>query len=235
MRLLSVPRPETGCLSYLVVDPHAAACLLVDPAQDPSNALLQAEKLGVAVTSILETHTHADHISGARALGARLQVPVHLPALSRSTYPHRPYREGTALRVGDVELRAIHTPGHTHDSMCLVVDGHALVGDALLVGTVGRADFYPEGPEEAYHTVFDKLLKMDDALKIHPAHFGPLQGLPTRTSTTLGRERLRNEALTQKSKADFVRYMTEGWPPKPHGWERIVATNRKGWAPGAGR
>ena len=225
MRFLPVPRAETGCLSYVIVDEATGACLVVDPPEDPKVVLRAVEGLQARVTEVLETHTHADHISGAPFVSEMLGVPVLLPSKSQATYPHRSYADADMLRVGDVEVRALHTPGHTADSMSLIVGDRALVGDALLVGTVGRADFYHEGIEELYHSIFDKLLKFEDELMIHPAHFGPRHGLPDRTSTTLGEERLTNEALNQKTKPDFVRFMTEGWPPKPHGWEQIVERN----------
>ncbi len=228
MRLLPVPRAETGCLSYIIVDESAGECLVVDPPEDPKVVLRAAEDLPARIIEVLETHTHADHISGAHLVGDMLGVPVRLPTRSQAIYSHRSYGDGDTVRVGDVELRALHTPGHTADSMSLIVGDGALVGDALLVGTVGRGDFYPQGIEELYHSIFDKLLKLQDELMIHPAHFGPRQGLPERTSTTLGEERRTNEALNQKTKPDFVRYMTEGWPPKPQGWEQIVERNLKG-------
>ncbi len=228
MRFLPVTRVGTGCLSYVVVDEAGGACVVVDPPEDSKVVLRAVEGLQAHITEVLETHTHADHISGAHLLGQSLRVPVRLPSKSQATYAHISYSDGDTLRVGDVEIRAVHTPGHTADSMSLVLEDRALVGDALLVGSVGRADFYPEGIEELYHSIFDKLLKFSDELVIHPAHFGPRHGLPERTSTTLGEERRTNEALNQRTKPDFVRCMTDGWPPKPHGWEQIVERNLQG-------
>lgn len=228
MKVLALPRIESGCLSYVVADETVGDSLLIDPPEDSDGLLRMARSVSERITSIVETHTHADHLSGAHRLGRILGVPVLLPERSRAIYPHTPYPDGGTVRVGDVELRALSTPGHTADSMSLVGGGHALVGDALLVGTVGRADFYPDGIEELYHTIFDRLLRLDDGLLVHPAHFGPLQGLPDRIATTIGEERTSNGALTQRSKADFVRYMTEDWPPKPRDWERIVAQNLTG-------
>jgi hydroxyacylglutathione hydrolase len=228
MRFLPVPRVETGCISYVIVDDVAGAYVVVDPPEDPKGVLRAIEGVPAQVAEVWETHTHADHISGAHFLGESLGVPVRLPSRSEATYTHRTYGDGDTLRIGDLEIRALHTPGHTPDSMSLVLGNRALVGDALLVGSVGRADFYPEGIEELYHSIFDKLLKFTDDLTIHPAHFGSRHGLPERTSTTLGEERRTNEALNQTTKPEFVRYMTEGWPPKPQGWEQIVERNLKG-------
>jgi glyoxylase-like metal-dependent hydrolase (beta-lactamase superfamily II) len=111
--------------------------------------------------------------------------------------------------------------------MTLVLDDRALVGDTLLVGSPGRADFYEQGPEELYHSIFDKLLKLQDELVLYPSHFGPKHGLPEAMMTTLGHEKRSDEALSLRNQHDFVRYMTEGWPPKPHGWEAIVAANTR--------
>jgi len=220
-----VPRPETGCLAYVVGDPATREAVLVDPPEDTARIEAAARELGVQVTGVVESHTHADHLSGARAYAARTGVPIWLPAMSKARFPHRGIEDGKEVSVGDLRMRALHTPGHTPDSMVLVVEGKAIVGDTLLVGTVGRADFYPRGPEELYHSIFDRLLRLDDALEIYPAHYGPKHGLPEKLMTTLGAEKRTNEALTQATKADFVKYMTEGWPPKPHGWEAIVAQN----------
>ena len=126
---------------------------------------------------------------------------------------------------GGVRVRAIHTPGHTPDHMTFVLEDAALVGDCLLVGTVGRADFYDDGPEELYQSIFDRILRLSDEVAVYPAHYGPNHGLPEDRSTTIGRERRFNDALTQTTKEDFVRYMVEGWPPKPAGWREISERN----------
>ncbi|HEV8361575.1 MAG TPA: MBL fold metallo-hydrolase [Candidatus Thermoplasmatota archaeon] len=225
MRLEQIARPETGCLAYLVVDEATHDALAIDPPEDPAPVLERARALGARITRVAETHTHADHKSGARALAAKVGARIWLPEKSGAQFPHEAVRDGAELRVGDAKLRAIATPGHTADAMCFVGDGKAIVGDTLLVGTAGRADFYPQGPEELFHSLFDKLLKLDDAVVVYPAHYGPKHGLPPEVVTTIGHERRANEALTQKTKDDFVKYMTEGWPPKPHGWQEIVAAN----------
>jgi glyoxylase-like metal-dependent hydrolase (beta-lactamase superfamily II) len=225
MRLEQIARPETGCLAYLVVDESTHEAMAIDPPEDPSPVLERARGLGARITQVAETHTHADHRSGARALAAKVGARIWLPEKSGAQFAHERVRDNTDLRVGDTKLRALATPGHTQDAMCFVGEGRAVVGDTILVGTAGRADFYPQGPEELFHSLFEKLLKLDDALELYPAHFGPQHGLPPELVTTLGHERRVNEALTQKTKHDFVKYMTEGWPPKPHGWQEIVAAN----------
>jgi glyoxylase-like metal-dependent hydrolase (beta-lactamase superfamily II) len=200
-------------------------CVIIDPTQDPYLYDEAARAHHLRIVGVWETHTHADHISSARALASTAKVPIHLPAKAGATFPHVAITDGARLKVGDLEVRAIATPGHTPDAMSFVSGDDALVGDTLLVGTVGRADFYPEGPVELYHSIFDKMLKLSDGVRIYPCHFGPKHGLPAERTTTLGRERKENEALTQKSKDDFVKYMTEGWPPQPHGWKDIMWQN----------
>jgi len=223
-----IPQSATGCLAYIVADEEAGELAVIDPPADITLVQEEAKRVGLPIKVVFETHTHADHVSGAHALGAKLGVAVHLPFLNRSRWPHESIGDGACLRVGDLCLRAIHSPGHTVCSMSLVMDDRVLVGDALLVGTVGRSDFYDEGPEEMYHTIFDKILKLEDRLEVYPAHYGPKHGLPEKLMTTVGHERKTNEALTIKTKDEFIRYLTEGWPPKPHGWERIVETNLSG-------
>jgi len=225
MPVVQLPRESTGCLSYLLGDGSSKQCVIVDPTQDPFLYDEAARAHGLRVVGVWETHTHADHISSARAMANLLNVPLSMPAKAGASFPHLAITDGAALRVGDLHVRAISTPGHTPDAMTCLAGDEALVGDTLLVGTVGRADFYPEGPTELYHSVFDKLLRLSDAVKIYPCHYGTKHGLPDTRSTTLGHERKSNEALTQSTKEDFIRYMTEGWPPQPHGWREIMWKN----------
>jgi hydroxyacylglutathione hydrolase len=226
--VIQMARESSGCLSYLIADPPAGVCAVVDPTQDPFLYDEAARAHELEIVGVWETHTHADHISSARSLAAARKVALWMPAKSGAAFPHTPISEGTHLRVGDVDVKPIATPGHTPDAMTFLAGDEALVGDTLLVGTVGRADFYPEGPAELYHSVFDKLLRLSDAVNIHPCHFGPKHGLPPDRSTTIGRERASNEAITQKTKEAFIRYMTEGWPPQPHGWKEIQYANTHG-------
>lgn len=222
-----VVREASGCLGYLVGDPAAREALVVDPPQELDLVTAPARHLGVGITAVADTHTHADHRSGAHRLAEATGARLLLPAKSPATFPHERLAHGGDVRVGDLRLRALDTPGHTPDAMTLVFEDRALVGDTLLVGTAGRADFYPEGPEELYHSLFDTLLKLRDELLIFPAHFGGHHGLPPDLMTTLGKERRVNEALTQRTKEDFLKYMTEGWPPQPKGWRDIVAANQR--------
>lgn len=227
MILRQLARAETGCMSYLIGDSEACVGAIVDPTEDVQKFLDEAATQGLRIERVLETHTHADHVSGARALAAALRVPIHLPSRSKAQYAHESIADNGRIRIGDVEIQATHTPGHTPDHVTFVLEDSALVGDSLLVGTVGRADFYDRGPEELYHSMFDKILKLSDSVVVYPAHYGPRHGLPEDRFTTIGRERRFNEALAVATKEDFIRYLTEGWPPKPRDWEAIVERNTR--------
>ena len=225
LRVVPIAREATGCLGYLLVDEATRKCVAVDPTLDPFVYDDSARLHGWAVTAVWETHTHADHISSARALSRQLGIPLYVPEKAGAAFEHRAIAEGTHLRVGDVDVRALSTPGHTPDAMTFVAGDEALAGDTLLVGTVGRADFYERGPEELYHSIFDKILHLSDSIRIHPCHFGPKHGLPETRMTTMANEKVANEALTLKTKESFIKYMTEGWPPQPHGWKEIMYQN----------
>jgi len=224
---VQLPRRETGCLSYVVADPQTRRAAVVDPPQDLAPILSAVAAQRLHVDAVVETHTHADHLSGARRLASHAQARLVLPERSPAAFPYEKLADGGDFRVGDLRLRALATPGHTPDAMTLVLADRALVGDTLLPGTAGRADFYEGGIEEMYHSLFDRLLRLSDDLLVYPAHYGAKHGLPEKLFTTIGDERRSNEALTQATKEDFVRYMTEGWPEKPHGWREIVAANTR--------
>lgn len=226
-RFHQVVREASGCLGYIVADPGTREALVVDPPAELALVTAPAQAMGVRIAAVADTHTHADHRSGAHRLAQATGARLLLPAKSPATFPHEGMVHGRDLRVGDLRLRALDTPGHTPDAMSLVFEDRAIVGDTLLVGTAGRSDFYPRGPEELYHSLFDVLLKLRDELQVYPAHFGPHHGLPLTMMTTLGHERKVNEALTQATKEDFIRYMTEGWPPQPAGWKEMMAANQQ--------
>ena len=177
-------RRGSDCYQYRQ-DPGARAAVVIDPTLDPDVYLQMASAHGATVEAVWETHTHADHISSARHVGRKAGVALHMPAKAGAAIDHVPISPSTHLRVGDLEVRALDTPGHTPDAMTFLVGDDAIVGDTLLVGTVGRADFYPAGPEELYHSIFDKVLRLSDSVRIHPCHYGPKHGLPETRETTM--------------------------------------------------
>jgi len=218
-------RPETGCVAYLVGDPASRAAVLIDPGRDvaPYRALLAEEDWRLA--SIVETHTHADHLAGHAALHAATGAPIYLGRRSPAAYPHRSLEEGEELAVGAGTIEVLETPGHTPDHLTLRVGDRIFTGDTLLLGSCGRTDLGPGSPDALYESLTEKILRLPEETEVRPAHVGSLHGLPQRSASTVGFERATNEALQQPSREAFLRYMTEGWPPKPAEFDRIVAAN----------
>ncbi|MGA8665159.1 MAG: MBL fold metallo-hydrolase [Thermoplasmata archaeon] len=226
--LRQLPRPETGCLTYFVGDPASRQAVIVDPGIDPEpyRALLKEGRW--KLVAIVESHTHADHLAGHSALHAATEAPIFLSHRSPAAYPHRTLTGGEAISFGASELVAIETPGHTPDHLTLQVRDKIFTGDTLLLGSVGRTDLGEGSPEALFESLTEKLFRLPPSTEVYPAHYGPLHALPPRYVSTLGFERATNEALNQGSREGFVKYMTEGWPPKPANFETIVRANLEG-------
>jgi len=194
------------------------------------------------ITHIIETHIQADHLSGCRELAAKTGAPIYLHEAAQAHFPFQPLKDGDELELGNVTVRALHTPGHSSDSICLLVTDKTrgpepwilLTGDTLFVGDAGRPDLH--GPaeskrlaEQLYDSLFLKLAPLDDALALYPTHFAgsacgrAMSGNP---SSTLGFERRFNPALKPRSKAEFVRFMLENLPPQPPEFAAIRRKNQ---------
>jgi glyoxylase-like metal-dependent hydrolase (beta-lactamase superfamily II)/rhodanese-related sulfurtransferase len=223
--MIQLPRPETGCLAYLVADANAGVAVVIDPGHDvaPYRALLQEH--GWSLAAIVESHTHADHLAGHAALHAATGAPIWVSHRSPAAYPHRTLTEGEAVRFGTEEITVLETPGHTRDHLTLRVRDRIFTGDTLLLGSVGRTDLGDGSPDLLYQSLTEKLLRLPESTEVYPAHFGAHHALPDRYVSTLGFERASNEALRLGSLAAFRTYMTEGWPQKPADFDRIVAAN----------
>ncbi|HYK93934.1 MAG TPA: MBL fold metallo-hydrolase [Thermoplasmata archaeon] len=223
--LRQIPRRETGCLSYFVGDPRARVGVLIDPGHDVEPYLDLLRTGDWRLAAILETHTHADHRAGHAALHARTDAPILVGRLSPALYPHRSLEEGESVEFGGERLDILETPGHTRDHVSVRVRDKVFTGDTLLVGSCGRTDLGDGSPDRLWESLHDKLLRLPAETEVLPAHFGPHHALIDRFSSTIGYERATNEALLQPDRAAFLRYMTEGWPPKPAEFDRIVAEN----------
>jgi glyoxylase-like metal-dependent hydrolase (beta-lactamase superfamily II)/rhodanese-related sulfurtransferase len=222
-----------GCLahaSYLIGDGGEA--VVVDPSRDVEMYLEEAEAHGLAIRWVLETHLHADFVSGHRDLAARTGATIAIGARAEAGYPHRALRQGDELRVGDVRIRTLETPGHTPESLSFVVYEHpadavpwgVLTGDTLFVGDVGRVDILSsrlpvrELAGLLYDSVHGKLMTLPDDTRVYPAHgAGSLCGrsIGKETWSTIGRERAMNPALRAMSRDDFVADITRDVPETP--------------------
>ncbi len=238
-----------GCLaqaSYMIGDGGEAA--VVDPKRDVDEYLEEAEKQGLRIRHVIETHLHADFVSGHRELAARTGAKIYFGAKAGATFDHVPVREGDEIRMGSVALRFLETPGHTPESVSVVVVDQSkgeqpeavLTGDTLFIGDVGRPDLLGArmSAEELagllYDSLHGKLLALPDSTRVYPAHgAGSLCGrnISNETSSTIGEQRRFNYALKPIAKEEFVRMMTADLPEAPAYFSRDVAINREG-APG---
>jgi glyoxylase-like metal-dependent hydrolase (beta-lactamase superfamily II)/rhodanese-related sulfurtransferase len=234
----------SGCLSYLVGCERRGVAALVDPVRgDVEQYLAAAAARGLTVTHVIDTHVHADHVSGNRELAERTGARPCLHAAAEARFPHLALEDGQRLTLGTVELRVLHTPGHTPESACLVVTDtargpdpwFALTGDTLFVGDVGRPDFGGEtAAVELHRSLFERVLRLDDAVEVYPAHgAGSACGraMSAKVGSTIGFERRFNPALRHAEPAAFVRALMEGLPPRPPTMDRIIAKNRGSLVP----
>jgi hydroxyacylglutathione hydrolase len=229
---------DLGCASYLVGDEQAGIAVVVDPPYHIEPLLAEAEHHGVRLVGVLESHTHADHISGHGRLALEHGVPIRVHAAAGAAFAHEPLEDGAEVEVGDVVLRTIHTPGHRPEHCCFAVidrsrgDGPWLVltGDSLFVGDAGRPDLAVEAQEgaESLFRSLRRLVELGDGVEVFPGHVaGSLCGaaMSSKASTTIGYERRFNPAL-QGELADFLAARLGPQPPRPPNMERIVELNR---------
>ena len=229
----------SGCLAYLIGCERAGVAAVVDPSRaDVDEYGRLAAARGLAITHVIDTHIHADHVSGNRDLSQRTGAALCLHAAADVRFPHAGLDDGQRLRLGSVELGVVHTPGHTPESMCLLVTDtsrgpepwFALTGDTLFVGDVGRPDFGGEAAAaELHRSLFERLLRLDDAVEVYPAHgAGSVCGraMSAKVGSTIGFERRFNPALRHRDADAFVRALMQGLPPRPPTMDRIIAKNR---------
>lgn len=218
-------REAYGCASYIIGSEEGGVCAVVDPLMDSERFFFELKASKLKPVLVLETHTHADHLSGAREFAKMTGANLYLSGESKAKFSFNPIEDGGKIDLHDVSIKAIHTPGHTYDHMSILINEQKLLsGDTLLIGDVGMTDL--GGNSEAlYRSLHEKILKLPDGITVHPAHVGAHHYLKGGTSSTIGAEKQTNAALKVKSKEEFLRYMEEGWPPKPEGYEAIIAIN----------
>ena len=225
---------DLGCGSYLVGDADAGEAVVVDPAFAIEPYLEAAERERVRIVRVLETHTHADHLSGHGRFALEHDVPVSIHPLARPEYPFDPLEDGLALGVGAVTIRVLHTPGHRPEHCAFVLDDElVLTGDSLFVGDAARPDLAIDAREGAadLHRSVRRLAELPESVVVYPGHVsGSLCGsnMSEEHSSSIGRERKTNHALQTKL-ADFVEESATLTTPKPPTTERLVALNRGPW------
>jgi hydroxyacylglutathione hydrolase len=251
-----VLHPATGCASYVFGCTGKRALAVVDPHSDHVNEYLAvAMSAQSPIVAIIETHVQADHLSGAVELAERTGAPIYLHEAADVAFLHRTLREGDELHLGNDYLRVLHTPGHSPDSICLLVSDRTrgsdpwflLTGDTLFVGDAGRPDLTAnDGDSHATEAVpaktarqaaqtlyasLQRLLTLPDDLEVFPAHFAGSscgRAMSGKPSSTLGFERRFNPALRQPDVDAFVAFMLTDLPAMPERHREIRAANQQG-------
>jgi hydroxyacylglutathione hydrolase len=237
----------TACASYVLGCKGSGDFAVVDPHVDlVEQYVALAAGQGASIVAVFETHVQADHVSGLPALVARTGATAHLPEGAGVEFEHHALRDREVVKLGNVEVEALATPGHALAHHAYVVSDHArapepwlvLSGDALLVGDAGRPDLHAHGEQTVeqmartlYRSLTERLLSLPDDLVLYPAHYsGSACGrrLSANPISTIGFERRHNPALRFDSEDAFVRALLRDIPPAPDGQAAIVAANRSG-------
>jgi hydroxyacylglutathione hydrolase len=229
---------DLGCASYVVADGGEAA--VIDPKWDVEDYLALAEEHGFAIAHVLETHNHADHLSGHGRLAETTGATIHVSAQAGVEYVHEPLEDGDTVSVGDARVTALATPGHRPEHLAYVISdsGRAdapwivVTGDSLFVGDLARPDLAVE-PHEGARGLFRslrRLLELEDFAEVWPGHIGGSlcggAGMSEKPASTIGFERRYNSFAAIAREDEFVRALTRNRAPQPPNFERIVALNR---------
>lgn len=217
-------RDGEGCKSYIVGCEETCAAAIIDPALNLVDHYIGwIRKEGLRVRYIIDTHTHADHFSGAQALRQELGAPIVMHRRSPAPYVDLHVEDGHSLQLGALRMRVLHTPGHTEDSMSIHVDDRIFTGDTLLIGGTGRSDLPSGSPDQLFDSLFDRLLALPDATLVFPAH--DYYGYE---SSTIGDERRSNPRLRKTERADFIALMANLNLSAPTHLTEALRTNTSG-------
>ena len=229
---------DLGCASYLIADGGQAA--VADPKWEVDDYLRLAERHDLRISHILETHNHADHVSGHGRLAAATGATIHVPAAAQAAYPHKTLRDGDAIDVGRVRITALAAPGHRPEHMAYAVADHSrspepwllLSGDSLFVGDVARPDLAvaaTDGSRDLFSTL-QRLVQFGDGVEVWPGHVGGSlcggTGMSPKSSSTLGFERRANPLLRTSGEDEFIAALTARLRVPPPHFRRVAELNR---------
>src|SRR4051812_23888520 len=236
-----ITHDDLGCASYLIGDEDAGVAAVVDPKFDIEEYLALARYMGVSIEHVLETHNHADHVSGHGRLAAATGAVIHVHRDAGADYAHEAFDDGWELELGTVRVRALHTPGHRpeHTAFGLVDTRRGddpwavLTGDTLFVGDIARPDLAvdkEDGARAIFHSLRERLLSMPPETEVWPGHLGGSlcggPGMDMKVSSTIGYERRHNELLDIDDESAFVEQMLAGLGPQPPNFKAVVELNR---------
>jgi hydroxyacylglutathione hydrolase len=238
--------PGLAQVSYFVGDEDTGVAAVIDPRRDVDAYLQWTESRGLRIVAILETHVHADFVSGALELEARTGAPIYASGLGEQDFPHQPLNNGDEVEVGALRLRALWTPGHTPEHLAyLLFEGDAsepaalFSGDSLFVGEVGRPDLLGDEATERlsnhlFETVTQRLATLPDALKVYPGHTGGSacgKQIGDAPDTTIGAEKMGNYAFQKKDRQGFIAAVMNGMPKPPTYYPVLKKINKRGAVP----
>ncbi|WP_319585001.1 MBL fold metallo-hydrolase [uncultured Pseudodesulfovibrio sp.] len=244
MYFKQITTPGLGCFSYVIGCPAVGEMVVVDPKRDVQDYLDISREEGMKIVHVIDTHVHADHVSGAQELKSQTGCDIMVYETSPVDYDFTPLVEGQQLTVGNAKLEVLFTPGHTPDALSLLVTDTTrgdepwmlLTGDVLFVGDIGRPDLVGgaklnEQVQNLWDSLYVKFAKFPDSLEVFPAHgAGSLcgRGMSSKPSSTLGFERRHNPMLGFDSFEDFHLAMSQNFPARPKSFTHIISTNASG-------
>lgn len=237
--------PQTGCASYVFGCTGKGKLAVVDPhAEHIDEYLAIAEQAGSSLVAIFETHVQADHLSGGVQLASLTGASIYLHESAEVDFPFTPMRDGEVIELGNDFVQLLHTPGHSLDSVSLVVGDRVradvpwlvFTGDTLFVGDVGRPDLHGDDNTSRYagllyDSLFTKLLKLDDAVEVYPSHFAGSacgRAMSGKPSSTIGFEKRFNAALQYTDKEAFINFVQQNQTPAPAEFAVIRQANIQG-------
>jgi hydroxyacylglutathione hydrolase len=236
-----ITHDDLGCASYVIGDEHAGVVAVVDPRFEIDEYLELARYVGAGIEHVLETHNHADHVSGHGRLAAATGATIHVHREAKADYPHEPFDDGWELELGALRVRAIHTPGHRpeHTAFALIDSARGdepwavLTGDTLFVGGIARPDLAvdkAEGAQGIFRSLHEKLLTLPAETEVWPGHLGGSlcggPGIDMKISSTIGYELAHNDLLREQDEGRFVQRAVDKLLPQPPNFQAVVDLNR---------